>query len=82
MYLGLFLAKSNVAGQKSSRWCRAEVRRGGVPAQVSSSSSGYCSKLRCPSPNSPRVASKWDVDVTKLNQMLCNEENCYLYAMM
>ncbi|GBL73004.1 hypothetical protein AVEN_128173-1 [Araneus ventricosus] len=44
------------------------VRRGslkrGVPAQVSSSSSDRGSKLRGPSLNSPRVASKRDVNIT------------------
>ncbi|GBO11827.1 hypothetical protein AVEN_224339-1 [Araneus ventricosus] len=39
----------------------------GVPAQVSSSSSDRGSKLRGPSQNSPRVASKRDVNITKLN---------------
>ncbi|GBN56255.1 hypothetical protein AVEN_213548-1 [Araneus ventricosus] len=39
-----------------------------VPAQVSSSSSDRGSKLRGPSQNSPRVASKRDVNKTKLNQ--------------
>ncbi|GBN30634.1 hypothetical protein AVEN_118870-1 [Araneus ventricosus] len=36
----------------------------GVPAQVSSSSSDRGSKLRGPSQNSPRVASKLDVNIT------------------
>ncbi|GBN72203.1 hypothetical protein AVEN_148277-1 [Araneus ventricosus] len=36
----------------------------GVPAQVSTSSSDRSSELRGPSLNSPRVASKRDVDVT------------------
>ncbi|GBL93081.1 hypothetical protein AVEN_216440-1 [Araneus ventricosus] len=40
---------------------------GWVPAQVSTSSSDRGSKLRCPFQNSPRVASKWDVNITKLN---------------
>ncbi|GBL91835.1 JmjC domain-containing protein 7 [Araneus ventricosus] len=39
----------------------------GVPAWVSSSSSDCSSKLRGPSQNSPSVASKWDVNITKLN---------------
>ncbi|GBN08657.1 hypothetical protein AVEN_257547-1 [Araneus ventricosus] len=39
----------------------------GVPAQKSSSSSDCGSKLRGPSQNSPRVASKRDVNITKLN---------------
>ncbi|GBN13983.1 hypothetical protein AVEN_252671-1 [Araneus ventricosus] len=38
-----------------------------MPAQVSSSSSDRGSKLRGPSQKSPRVASKWDVNITKLN---------------
>ncbi|GBL97333.1 hypothetical protein AVEN_170458-1 [Araneus ventricosus] len=37
----------------------------GVPAQASSSSSDRGSKLRGPSQNSPRVASKRDVNITK-----------------
>ncbi|GBL84899.1 hypothetical protein AVEN_42175-1 [Araneus ventricosus] len=40
----------------------------GVPVQVSSSSSDSDSKLRDPSPNSLRVASKRDVNITKLKQ--------------
>ncbi|GBN94595.1 hypothetical protein AVEN_271156-1 [Araneus ventricosus] len=36
----------------------------GVPAQVSSSSSDVGSKLRSQSLNSPRVSSKWDVNLT------------------
>ncbi|GFT91102.1 hypothetical protein TNCV_2009031 [Trichonephila clavipes] len=36
--------------QTSSRWCSVVVRRGGMPAQVSSMSLGYCSKLRGHSP--------------------------------
>ncbi|GBO04623.1 hypothetical protein AVEN_172398-1 [Araneus ventricosus] len=40
----------------------------GVRAQVSSSSSDLGSKLRGPSQNRPRVASKWNVIyITKLN---------------
>ncbi|GBM00295.1 hypothetical protein AVEN_32641-1 [Araneus ventricosus] len=38
-----------------------------MPAQVLSSSSDRCSKLRGPSQNSPGVASKRDVDITKLS---------------
>ncbi|GBO32250.1 hypothetical protein AVEN_273488-1 [Araneus ventricosus] len=37
-----------------------------VPVQVSSSSSDRGSKLRGPSQNSPRVASKQDVNITKV----------------
>ncbi|GBM55794.1 hypothetical protein AVEN_109237-1 [Araneus ventricosus] len=39
----------------------------GVPAQVSFSSSGLGSKLRDLSQNSPRVALKWDTNITKLD---------------
>ncbi|GBO12487.1 hypothetical protein AVEN_258197-1 [Araneus ventricosus] len=38
----------------------------GVPAQVSSSLSNQDSKLRSPSQNNPRVASKQNVNITKL----------------
>ncbi|GBM06296.1 hypothetical protein AVEN_208981-1 [Araneus ventricosus] len=48
----------------------------GVPAQVSSSSSDRGSKLRGPSQNSPRVASKRDVNITKLKDRigLCSHD--------
>ncbi|GFV50177.1 uncharacterized protein TNCV_620901, partial [Trichonephila clavipes] len=36
--------------QTSSRWCGVVVRKGGVPAQVSSTALDHCSKLRGPSP--------------------------------
>ncbi|GBL92689.1 hypothetical protein AVEN_119087-1 [Araneus ventricosus] len=39
----------------------------GMPAQVPSSSSDRGSKLRGPSQNSPRVASKWNFNITKIN---------------
>ncbi|GBM06656.1 hypothetical protein AVEN_190875-1 [Araneus ventricosus] len=42
----------------------------GVPAQVSSSSSDHGSKLRGPSQNSPRFASKLDANVTKLYHLI------------
>ncbi|GBL90557.1 hypothetical protein AVEN_179468-1 [Araneus ventricosus] len=45
-------------------WCGSSEKEG-VPAQVSSSSSDQGSKLRDPSQNSPRVASKRDVNITK-----------------
>ncbi|GBM58564.1 hypothetical protein AVEN_74802-1 [Araneus ventricosus] len=53
------------SGQPPSRWCDVEGWRGEGPAQASSSSSHSGSKLRVPSQNSPRVASKRDVNVTK-----------------
>ncbi|GFX37163.1 uncharacterized protein TNCV_199141 [Trichonephila clavipes] len=37
----------------SSRWCGVVVRKGGVPAQVSSTSLDHGSKLRGPSPKAP-----------------------------
>ncbi|GBN35364.1 hypothetical protein AVEN_225762-1 [Araneus ventricosus] len=40
----------------------------GVPTQVSSKTSDRGSKLRVPSQNRPRVASKREVNITKLNQ--------------
>ncbi|GBM78500.1 hypothetical protein AVEN_266025-1 [Araneus ventricosus] len=57
------------SGQTPSRWCGVEAWRG-VPSQVSSSSSDRGSKLRGPSPNSPRVASKRDVNITKPKKKL------------
>ncbi|GBO03691.1 hypothetical protein AVEN_188121-1 [Araneus ventricosus] len=54
------------SGQTPSRWCGVEAWRG-ARAQVSSSSSDRGSKLRGPSQNSRCVASKWDVNITKLN---------------
>ncbi|GBN26961.1 hypothetical protein AVEN_239638-1 [Araneus ventricosus] len=48
------------SGQTSSCWCGAEA----WPAQVPSSSSDSSSKLRGKSLNSPRVASKRDVNIT------------------
>ncbi|GBM07171.1 hypothetical protein AVEN_15418-1 [Araneus ventricosus] len=48
------------------RWCGAEVWRG-APGLVSSSSSDRWSKLRGPSQNSSRVASKRDVNIIKPN---------------
>ncbi|GBL88890.1 hypothetical protein AVEN_158990-1 [Araneus ventricosus] len=38
-----------------------------MPVQVSSLSSDRGSTLRSPPQNSPRVASKWDINITKLN---------------
>ncbi|GBM12465.1 hypothetical protein AVEN_55300-1 [Araneus ventricosus] len=59
--------KSYVLSETSSCWCGEEVWRG-VPAHVSSSSSGHCSKGRGPSQNNPLVASKRDVNISKLNE--------------
>ncbi|GFV21354.1 uncharacterized protein TNCV_2371111 [Trichonephila clavipes] len=38
--------------QMSSRWCGVVIRRGGVPAQVTSSSLDHGSKLQSPLPKS------------------------------
>ncbi|GBM80282.1 hypothetical protein AVEN_114741-1 [Araneus ventricosus] len=51
----------------------------GVPAQVSSSSSDRGSKLRGPSQNSSRAASKWDVNITKLKQNSLSMEALELF---
>ncbi|GBM02193.1 hypothetical protein AVEN_190610-1 [Araneus ventricosus] len=59
---GLLHAKSSVVVKRPPvgvAWKFGE----GVPAQVSSSSSDRGSKLRGPSQNSPRVASKRDVNI-------------------
>ncbi|GBM85643.1 hypothetical protein AVEN_33358-1 [Araneus ventricosus] len=64
---GLLHAKSFIVAKRPPigvAWKFGE----GVPAQVSSSSSDCGSKLRGPSQNSPRVASKRDVNITKLNR--------------
>ncbi|GBN28106.1 hypothetical protein AVEN_101084-1 [Araneus ventricosus] len=56
---------NNTQGAKRPpRRCVAESWRG-MPAQVPSQSSGRGSKLRDPSQNTPRVASKRDVNITK-----------------
>ncbi|GBL90991.1 hypothetical protein AVEN_184387-1 [Araneus ventricosus] len=63
---GLLHAKSYVVAKRPPvgvAWKFGE----GVPAQVSSSSSDLGSKLRGPSQNSHRVASKRDVNISKLN---------------
>ncbi|GBM46653.1 hypothetical protein AVEN_274150-1 [Araneus ventricosus] len=54
----LLHVKSYVVGQTSSQWCGVEVRRGGVPPQVWSSSSDCGLKFRGLSQNRPSVASK------------------------
>ncbi|GBL85800.1 hypothetical protein AVEN_63142-1 [Araneus ventricosus] len=66
--LGLLLGKPI---QRPERPPAGAVRKcgDGVPAQVSSSSSDRGSKLRGQSQNSPRVASKRDVNITKLNHI-------------
>ncbi|GBM56767.1 hypothetical protein AVEN_127112-1 [Araneus ventricosus] len=46
-------------------WCGSLKRR--MPTHVSSSSSDHSSKLRSRSQNCPCVASKRDVNITKLN---------------
>ncbi|GFS76755.1 uncharacterized protein TNCV_1623081 [Trichonephila clavipes] len=56
--------------ETSSRWCGVVVRRGEVPAQVSSTSLDYGSKLRGPLPKSPRVAEQCDVNIQSINQSI------------
>ncbi|GBM03901.1 hypothetical protein AVEN_185400-1 [Araneus ventricosus] len=60
---GLLHAKSYVVAKRPPVGV-AQKFGDGVPAQVSSSSSDSGSKLRGPSLNSPRVTSKWDVNIT------------------
>ncbi|GBO02831.1 hypothetical protein AVEN_205517-1 [Araneus ventricosus] len=64
--LGLLYGKSYLVGQTSSQWCGAEVWRGVVSSGVVLV---FSSRLKVidPSQNSPRVASKRDVNITKLN---------------
>ncbi|GBO00002.1 hypothetical protein AVEN_23008-1 [Araneus ventricosus] len=62
---GLLHAKSYVMAKRPPAGVAWKLREG-MSAQVSSSSSGRGSKLRGPSQNNPRVASKRDVDITKL----------------
>ncbi|GBN99745.1 hypothetical protein AVEN_45548-1 [Araneus ventricosus] len=72
---GLLRAKSYVAAKRPPVGVVRNFGEG-VPAQVSSSSSDRGSKLRGSSQNSPRVASKRHVNITKLNftySSLCNE---------
>ncbi|GFU57657.1 transposable element Tcb2 transposase [Trichonephila clavipes] len=45
----------------------------GVPAQVSSTSLDHGSKLRGPSPKSPRVAEQCDVNIQSINQLTDSE---------
>ncbi|GBL81884.1 hypothetical protein AVEN_50484-1 [Araneus ventricosus] len=64
---GLLHAKSYAVAKRPSfgvAWKSGE----GVPGHVSSSSSDRGSKLRGLSQNSPGVASKLDVNITKLNK--------------
>ncbi|GBL97477.1 hypothetical protein AVEN_162939-1 [Araneus ventricosus] len=60
---GLLHAKSYVVAKRPPVGVARKLGEG-VPAQVSSSSSDHGSKLRVPSLNSPRVASKRDVNAT------------------
>ncbi|GBM48806.1 hypothetical protein AVEN_18747-1 [Araneus ventricosus] len=58
--------KLTSSSRRTLLWCGSLER--GVTAQMSSSSSDRVSKFRGPSQNSPRVASKRDVNITKLNE--------------
>ncbi|GBN52782.1 hypothetical protein AVEN_74879-1 [Araneus ventricosus] len=60
---GLLHAKSYVVSKRPAIGVARKFGEG-VPAQVSSSSSDRGSKLRGPCLNSPRVASKRDVNIT------------------
>ncbi|GBM79301.1 hypothetical protein AVEN_9937-1 [Araneus ventricosus] len=51
----------------------------GVPAQVSSSSSDGGSKLRGPSQNSPRAASKRDFNINKIKKLLLQKLEIWSY---
>ncbi|GBL92163.1 hypothetical protein AVEN_91509-1 [Araneus ventricosus] len=67
--LGVLSAKSLVGAKRhpiGGVWKFGE----GMRAHLSSSSSDRSSKLRGPSQNSPRVASKRDINITKLNLTL------------
>ncbi|GBM75030.1 hypothetical protein AVEN_213327-1 [Araneus ventricosus] len=64
MYVGLLHVKSHIREQMSSRRCGEEVWR--ERCQVQSSSSDHGSKLRGLSQNNPHVASKRDINITKL----------------
>ncbi|GBN58942.1 hypothetical protein AVEN_186755-1 [Araneus ventricosus] len=77
LYVGLLYFKSYVGGQTFFRWSAVEVWRG-VPTRVSSSSDRG-SKLRGSSQNSPRIASKRDVNITQVTQL---ERNMYLKKWM
>ncbi|GBO00774.1 hypothetical protein AVEN_110770-1 [Araneus ventricosus] len=63
---GLLHAKSYVVAKRPPAGVAWKLREG-APTQVSCSSSDRGSKLRGPSQNSPRVASKRDVNIAKLN---------------
>ncbi|GBN78424.1 hypothetical protein AVEN_154856-1 [Araneus ventricosus] len=66
VYVGLLLVKT-YEGVKRPRVDVVRKFEEGVPVQVSSSASYRGSKLRGPSQKSPRVASKRDVNITKLS---------------
>ncbi|GBM61938.1 hypothetical protein AVEN_272802-1 [Araneus ventricosus] len=67
--LGLLLIKSYLGRHTSSRWCGTEVLERGCQL-MSSSSSNSGSEVRGPSQNSPLVAAKRDVNMTKLNSQV------------
>ncbi|GBN16783.1 hypothetical protein AVEN_231368-1 [Araneus ventricosus] len=69
MYVGLLHAKSYV-------WCSAKFGEG-LPARASASSSDSSSKLRGLSQSNPRVASKRDVNITKLPRGHSGEPRSY-----
>ncbi|GBN47083.1 hypothetical protein AVEN_180383-1 [Araneus ventricosus] len=63
VYVGLLHVKS-YRDQTPSLWCGAEVWRRGASSSVSSSGRG---SKQSPFKNIPRVPSKRDVNITKLN---------------
>ncbi|GBL80711.1 hypothetical protein AVEN_70452-1, partial [Araneus ventricosus] len=64
MYVELVHAKSESWAKRPPAGVERKLGEGAL-AQVVSSSSDRCSKLRGPSQNSPRVASKRNVNKTK-----------------
>ncbi|GBM13273.1 hypothetical protein AVEN_226262-1 [Araneus ventricosus] len=63
--MGHVTSKSSVVAKRPPVFVALQFGEG-VPAQVSPLSSDRCSKLQGPSQNSPRVALKRDVNMTKL----------------
>ncbi|GBO21892.1 hypothetical protein AVEN_78060-1 [Araneus ventricosus] len=62
---GLLHIKLHVVVKRPAAGVVRKFGEGGASSD-SSSSSGHVSNLRGPSPNSPRVASKRDVNITRL----------------
>ncbi|GFY15622.1 uncharacterized protein TNCV_1282701 [Trichonephila clavipes] len=61
----------NLSGAEAFfRRCGVVVRRGWGPDQVSSTSLDHGSKLRGPSPESPRLAEQCNVNIQSINQSI------------